>query len=81
MTELIGSSVQQMPSGIGGGSEDFAFISRKVPTVGLFMAAGNVSEGYEHNIHNPKLKLDDSVLWAGSAAHAYIALRWLEEQS
>lgn len=81
MTELVGQGVQQMPPGASGGSEDFAFISHKVPTVALFMAAGNINEGYEHNIHNPKLKLDDSVLWAGSAAHAYVALRWLEEQS
>lgn len=79
MTELIGQGAQPMPSGGGGGSEDFAFVSHKVPTVGLFMAAGNTKEGYEYNIHNPKLKLDDSVLWTGSAAHAYVAMRWLEE--
>ncbi|MBQ8280153.1 MAG: amidohydrolase [Roseburia sp.] len=79
MTELLGPGAQQMPTGGGGGSEDFAFVSHKVPTVGLFMSAGNTKEGYEYNIHNPKLKLDDSVLWAGSAAHAYVAMRWLEE--
>ena len=81
MAELIGPGAQQMPTGGGGGSEDFAFVSHKVPTVGLFMASGNTKEGYEHNIHNPKLKLDDSVLWTGSAAHAYVAMRWLEENS
>lgn len=78
MQELIGQGAIQMAQG-GGGSEDFAFISHKVPTVGLFMAAGNTNEGYEYNIHHPKLKLDDSILWTGSAAHAYVALRWLEE--
>ena len=78
MQELIGQGAMQMAQG-GGGSEDFAFISHKVPTVGLFMAAGNPNEGYEYNIHNPKLKLDDSILWTGSAAHAYVAMRWLEE--
>lgn len=81
MTELIGPGAQQMPTGGGGGSEDFAFVSHKVPTVGLFMSAGNTKEGYEYNIHNPKLKLDDSILWTGSAAHAYVAMRWLEENS
>lgn len=80
MQELIGQGAMQMAQG-GGGSEDFAFISHKVPTVGLFMAAGNSEEGYEYNIHNPKLKLDDSILWRGSAAHAYVAMRWLEENS
>lgn len=78
MKELVGQGVQQVASA-GGGSEDFAFISHKIPTVGLFMSAGNTKEGYEYNIHNPKLKLDDSILWIGSAAHAYMAMRWLEE--
>ena len=79
MRELYGPAIQTIPPGAGGGSEDFAFISHKIPTVSLFMTAGNVNEGYIHNIHNPKLKLDDSVLWTGSAAHAYTAMRWLEE--
>ena len=80
MKELIGPGANQMSQG-GGGSEDFAFVSHRVPTVGLFMAAGNAKAGYEYNVHHPKLKLDDSVLWTGSAAHAYVALRWLEEQA
>ena len=80
MKELIGPGANQMSQG-GGGSEDFAFVSHRVPTVGLFMAAGNAKEGYEYNVHHPKLKLDDSVLWTGSAAHAYVAMRWLEEQA
>lgn len=79
MRELYGPAIQTITPGAGGGSEDFAFISHKVPTVSLFMAAGNTSEGYVYNIHNPKLKLDDSILWTGSAAHAYAAMRWLEE--
>ena len=81
MQELYGQAIMPIAAGSGGGSEDFAFISHKVPTVSLFMAAGNSKEGYEYNIHNPKLKLDDSVLWTGSAAHAYVAMRWLSENS
>ena len=78
MNELIGQGAMQVSSA-GGGSEDFAFVSHKVPTVALFMAAGNSKEGYEYNIHHPKLRLDDSILWMGSATHAYVAMRWLEE--
>lgn len=78
MTELIGQGARTVGSA-GGGSEDFAFISHKVPTIGLYMTAGNSKEGYEYNIHHPKLKLDDSILWQGSAAHTYMAVRWLEE--
>ena len=80
MNELIGQGANQMSQG-GGGSEDFAFVSHRVPTVGLFMTAGNAKEGYDYNVHHPKLKLDDSVLWMGSAAHAYVAMRWLGESN
>lgn len=63
----------------GGGSEDFAFVSHKVPTVGMFITAGNSEEGYLYGQHNPKVKFDDKALCYGSAAYAYMALRWLEE--
>ena len=81
MNELVGQKAMVIPPSAGGGSEDFAFVSHKVPTISIYMAAGNSAEGYHYNIHNPKLMLDDSILWKGSAAHAYIALRWLEEHS
>ena len=64
----------------GGGSEDFAFVSHEVPAVGMFLTAGNSQEGYEFGLHHPKMKLDDSILWEGSMAHAYVALRWLSEK-
>lgn len=79
MQELYGQAVMPIPASDGGGSEDFAFVSHKVPTASLFFACGNSKEGYEYNIHNPKMKLDDSVLWSGSAAHAYVAMKWLAE--
>lgn len=81
MTELIGQTAMVLPPSAGGGSEDFAFVSQRVSSISMYMAAGNSAEGYHHNIHNPKLILDDSILWKGSAAHAYIALRWLEEHT
>lgn len=81
MAELVGQGAMVIPPSAGGGSEDFAFVSHKVPAISMYMAAGNSAEGYHHNIHNPKLTLDDSILWKGSAAHAYVALKWLEEHS
>lgn len=78
MKELFGPAVI-LNTSRGGGSEDFAFISHHVPTVGMFLAAGNISEGYEYSMHNPKVTFDDSVLYRGSAAYAYMAMRWLEE--
>ena len=63
----------------GGGSEDFAFVSHEVPTVGMFITAGNSKEGYEFAVHHPKTVLDDSILWKGSAVHAYVAMCLLLE--
>lgn len=63
----------------GGGSEDFAFVSHKVPTVSMFLTAGNSKDGYLYGQHHPKVKYDDSVLFLGSAAYTQMALRWLED--
>ncbi len=63
----------------GGGSEDFAFISHKVPTVCIFLVAGSSKDGYVFGQHHPKVKFDDSVLYLGSAAYVQTALRWLDE--
>lgn len=83
MNELLGQGALSMAAlGMNkpaGGSEDFAFVSHKVPTVSLFLSAGNSQEGYVYGQHNPKVRFDDSVLSQGSAAYAYAALRWLDD--
>lgn len=63
----------------GGGSEDFAFVSHKVPTVSMFLVAGSTNDGYIYSQHHPKVRFDDSVLYCGSAAYAHTALSWLDE--
>lgn len=65
----------------GGGSEDFAFVSHHVPTVCMFITAGNSEEGYLYGQHNPKVKYDDSILHIGAATYAYLALRLGEDKS
>ncbi len=62
----------------GGGSEDFAFVSHKVPTVTMFLVAGDMDKGYRYAQHHPKAKFDDAVLSRGAAVHTWLALRWLE---
>ena len=62
-----------------GGSEDFAYISQKVPAVMVALAAGNPSNGYTYPLHHPKVRFDEEVLPYGAAIHAYTALRWLSE--
>lgn len=83
MTELLGRGAMDMTPMTGGkpggGSEDFAFVSHEVPTVSMFLAAGNAKEGYAFSQHHPKVRFDDSVLFSGSAAYVYMALRWLSD--
>lgn len=76
--EIFGSQVQPIPQW-GGGSEDFSWVSLRVPAVTMFLGAGSTEEGYEYGLHNPKTRFDDSVLWRGSAAYAHVALRWLAD--
>lgn len=61
------------------GSEDFAYVSQKVPSIMLALAAGEPDKGYNYPQHHPKVKFDESVLPGGSAVYAYTAMRWLEE--
>lgn len=83
MTELVGPAAMDMAKLTGGkpggGSEDFAFVSHRVPTVGMMISTGNAKEGFCYTQHNPKVKFDDSVLYRGTAAYVYAAARWLEE--
>ncbi len=53
-----------------GGSEDFALISRNVPSLMLALAAGNSS----YPLHHPKAEFDEDCLPFGSAALAALAL-------
>ena len=80
MGELLGPGAMQIPAGQnGGGSEDFANVASRVPTVPMFLAAGNSNDGYRYPAHNPKVRFDESALPVGAAAHAYLAIRWLQD--
>lgn len=83
LNELLGQGAMSMAA-LGknkpaGGSEDFAFVSHKVPAVSMFLSAGSSQDGYVYSQHNPKVRFDDSILSLGSTVYAYTALRWLEE--
>ena len=66
-------------TGKAAGSEDFAFITQKVPSYAIFVGAGNPKEGYLYSQHHPKVRFDERCLPVGAAAYAQAALRWLEE--
>ena len=61
------------------GSEDFASVSHRVPSVMLALAAGSPEDGFGYPLHHPRADFDERALIPGSAAYAYIAMRWLEE--
>ena len=61
------------------GSEDFAYVSQKVPSIMLALAAGTPDAGYCYPQHHPKVKFDEAALAQGSAIYAYTAMRWLSE--
>ncbi|MDE7009602.1 MAG: amidohydrolase [Oscillospiraceae bacterium] len=83
LTELLGQAVLPPLTGnvnkVGGGSEDFAFVSERVPTISLLLGAGCSSDGCTYPQHHPKALFDDTVLSQGTAAYAYFALRWLKD--
>lgn len=83
LTELLGQSVfpphTSSTNKIGSASEDFAFVSERVPTIGCFLSVGCISDGYVYPQHHPKAVFDDSVLSQGTAAYAYFAYRWLKD--
>lgn len=60
------------------GSEDFAFISQKIPASYMCIGAGiqDVSKRYVE--HNPKVRFHESVLAKGAAIYAGTAMGWLE---
>lgn len=61
------------------GSEDFAYVSQKVPSIMLALAAGHPDKGYCFPQHHPKVKFNEDVLPGGSAVYAYTAMEWLKE--
>ncbi|MBR2670451.1 MAG: amidohydrolase [Solobacterium sp.] len=63
------------------GSEDFAFISQKLPTTYFAFGAGveDVSRRRPH--HNPKVVFNDKALPIGAAIYTKVAMHWLEKNA
>ena len=71
--ELSGKSAK------ASGSEDFAYVSQKIPSIMLMLSAGSISEGYKYSQHHPEVVFNEKALIIGSAVYAYSAMRWLED--
>ena len=60
------------------GSEDFAYISQKVPSVTVAIAAGKTEDGHKYPLHNPRVTFDEEALEVGSKVFAYNAMKILD---
>lgn len=58
------------------GSEDFAYISREVPSLMLALAAGEPKNGFVHPLHHPKADFDETALPYGAAVLACCGAEW-----
>lgn len=90
LRDLLGGekvfTVKSMTAAAGGkkvsktaGSEDFAYVSHEVPAVMLSLAAGQAEKGHRYPQHHPMVTFDEGALYRGSAVHAYVAMKWLQE--
>jgi hippurate hydrolase len=79
LVEMAAKSGGNTKSSKTAGSEDFAYVSQKVPALMLALAAGSPDKGYAYPQHHPMVKFDESALAAGSAVYAYTAMRWLQK--
>ncbi len=68
-----------MPSGTGGASEDFAYVSQQVPAIVVGLAAGEPNNGFTRPLHHPQVRFDESALPLGSAILAGSAMDWLKK--
>ena len=59
------------------GSEDFAEVSRLVPSMFFAVGGGDRKHGYEFSAHHPKVRYDETSLVSGAAAFACGAKAYL----
>lgn len=59
------------------GSEDFAAVSERVPSMMVMLTAGTPADGYAYPPHHPRTAFDEGALKIGAALYANAALEWL----
>ena len=65
------------PGGKMTGSEDFGYISEKIPSIMMALGGGSPEEGYPYPQHHPKVDFNEDVFYVGSAVYANTAIQWL----
>lgn len=66
------------PGGKMIGSEDFGFVSEKVPSVMMILSGGSSEEGYPYPQHHPKVNFNEDIFYIGAAVYANTAIEWLK---
>ncbi len=62
----------------GGGSEDFAYVSREVPAVMLCISAGSRAEGYTEPLHSSRVRFNEEAILYGGAAYAAMGFMYAD---
>lgn len=79
LSELLGSdrviSAEKLGPSSFGGSEDFSYVSEKVPSAVLSLTAGERKNGYEYPLHHPRVKFDEGALSIGAAVYSALAIK------
>lgn len=75
-TELFGRGTMKMNERMSG-SEDFAEISARVPSMFFVVGGGTIEDGYAYGGHHPKVRFDENSLPFGVAAYVGGAKAWL----
>lgn len=78
--EEVAPQLRIMGGAHGMGSEDFAQITRQVPSGYYMLGAGPEDEKKRYGQHNPKIEFNEEILPLGAAIYAQTAVNWLKEQ-
>lgn len=79
LREALGAERVLISGELGGrdarasGSEDFAVISQRTPSVMAALAAGRQADGHDQPTHHPRVTFDEDALSWGAAAYAAFA--------
>jgi hippurate hydrolase len=79
-TDFLGEKgISDFPEGKMTASEDFGFVSEKVPTLMMALGGGSPEQGYPYPQHHPKVNFMEDIFYIGSAVYANTAIEWLKQ--
>ena len=75
LEHIFGERVIRTPDGtLGGGSEDFSYVSQRAPSLMILISAGSRDEGYTQPLHNPACRFSESALLKGALVYAALCM-------